>query len=78
DDFVIATGKSVCLERFIELAFAAFGLDWTAHTESRSELFRPTDLAESFAAPGKAAEKLGWRARFGVDDVVRFMADDII
>lgn len=73
DDYVIATGKSISLERFVELVFAKFGLDWRAHIEINADFFRPTDVAESSANPQKAAEKLGWRAQYEVEDVVRFM-----
>jgi GDPmannose 4,6-dehydratase len=73
EDFVIATGKSVSLERFIELAFAGFGLDWKQHVETRADLFRPTDIMQGFANPAKAREKLGWQPKYQVEDVVSFM-----
>lgn len=76
DDYVIATGKSCSLENFVELVFSTFGVDWQAYVETRAELFRPTDLIESYADPRKAAQKLGWRARYNVGDVVRFMATE--
>ncbi len=73
DDYVIATGRSASLETFVELAFAEVGLEWRSHVEIRRELFRPLDLAQSDANPAKAAEKLGWKARCGLEDVVKFM-----
>jgi len=76
DDYVIATGKSVSLEHFVDLAFSRFDLDWKAHVETRAEFFRPTDIAESHANPKKAANILGWQARYDVNDVVRVMADE--
>jgi len=78
DDYVIATGKSHSLEYFTELAFSNFNLDWQAHVETSAELYRPTDIAESHADPGKAAELIGWQARYSLSDVVRFMADELI
>ena len=75
DNYVIATGRSVSLENFAELAFAEFGLDWRAHVETRDDLFRPSDLSESHADPQCAADRLGWRAQYDVRDVVRFMAE---
>ena len=75
EDYVIATGKSASLERFVELAFEKYGLDWRAHVETCADLFRPTDLSESRANPQKAAVKLGWRARYDVSDVVKFMIE---
>ena len=73
DDYVIATGKSVSLEYFVELVFGEFGLDWKANVETRENLYRPTDLAESWSNPKKAEFRLGWRAKHDVRDVVKFM-----
>lgn len=78
DDYVVATGKSVSLEQFIELVFAEFGLDWRVHVETQKELFRPIDLLISHANPQKAASKLGWRATYDVGDVVKFMVQERI
>ena len=78
DDYVIATGKSVSLESFIDLAFGEVGLNWREHVETRQELFRPSDLSESRANPEKAAAKLGWHARSGVKEVVHFMINGVI
>ncbi len=78
DDYVIATGRSTSLETFVSLAFAAVGLEWQPHVEIRKELYRPLDLAQSNASPAKAAATLGWKARYGVEDVVRFMAKDTL
>ncbi len=76
EDFVIATGKSTSLERFVELVFAEFGLDWQEHVEIRPDLFRPSDLMQSHANPAMATEKLGWKAKYKVEAVVRLMIRD--
>ncbi|MDH3318982.1 MAG: GDP-mannose 4,6-dehydratase [Betaproteobacteria bacterium] len=73
EDFVIATGESHSLERFVELAFAEVGLDWREHVEIDSALLRPADLDVGRADPGKAAQVLGWAARHRLPDVVRMM-----
>jgi len=78
DDFVIATGKSISLERFVELAFGEFNLDWQDHVTIRKDLFRPSDLMQSYANPAKAKEKLGWYAKHQVEDVVRLMAEGVL
>lgn len=77
-DFVIATGKSISLERFVALAFAEFGLDCQRHVEIRPDLFRPSDLMQSHADPTRAKEILGWQAKYKVEDVVRFMVNGIL
>lgn len=76
EDFVIATGKSVSLERFVALSFAAFDLDWHKHVEISSEMYRPLDLMQSHANPERAMKKLGWQAKTKVEDVVRLMVNE--
>lgn len=76
DDYVIATGTSTSLAHFVELVFDRFGLDWRIHVKTNAELFRPTDISKSHANPQKAAERLGWQARYEVEDVVRFMIEE--
>lgn len=73
EDFVIATGQTVSLERFVSEAFASVDLDWRDHVDIDSQLFRPSELRVSRADPSRAERVLGWRARFGAADVVRKM-----
>ena len=70
DDYVVATGQSVSLRDFIVMAFERFGLDWKAHVAMNKALFRPLDILESRANPGKSARILGWTARTHVKDVI--------
>lgn len=73
DDYVIATGKSVNLEYFIKRVFDEFGINWQNHVKIEKSLYRPTDLTTSYADAKKASKKLGWKAQYDIDDVVRFM-----
>ena len=72
-DFVIATGRSHSLRRFVELAFAQVGLDWRDHVDIDAGLGRPTDIAHSSGSPARAREVLGWNPQYGLEDVIRFM-----
>ena len=78
NDYVIATGRSVSLEYFVQYVFAEFGLDWHDHVETRKALLRPTDLAESRANPQKASSMLGWRAQITIEDVIKKMCHNSI
>jgi len=73
EDYVIATGESSQLEEFVAIAFSEVGLDWRDYVVSDSNLYRPTDIAVGRGNPGKAREKLGWQARYRMNDVVRMM-----
>jgi GDPmannose 4,6-dehydratase len=75
DDYVIATGQSHSLEEFVATAFARVGLDWRDHLVLDPGLHRPTDIASGRGNPVKALERLGWRARYGMQDVVAMMID---
>ncbi len=74
EDFVIATGKSVSLEYFIEKAFSYHGLSWKNHVLIDSSFLRPSDIEYGAADPRKAEFILGWKAKYDVDDVIRMMS----
>jgi GDPmannose 4,6-dehydratase len=70
EDYVIATGQSYPLSGFLEAAFRHVGLNWLDHTDTNPALLRPLDITISRANPAKAADKLGWRAKVGFDELV--------
>ena len=74
-DYVIATGKTVSLETFVEKAFAHFSLDWRAHVKTDATLLRPSDIAYGAADASLAATKLGWKAEYGVLEVITAMCE---
>ena len=75
DDYVIATGQSTSLEKFVEVTFTSVNLDWRDYVIVDSSLFRPTDLAVGRANPHKAKTQLGWEAKYKMQDVVRMMVE---
>lgn len=75
DDFVIATGESNRLEDFVAAAFACVGLNWGEHVVAEPGLMRPTDFSTSEGNPAKARIRLGWQARYKMQDVVRMMME---
>jgi GDPmannose 4,6-dehydratase len=70
DDFVVATGRTVSLEYFIQKTFEVFGLDWQQHVLSDSTMLRPTDILIGKANPAKAHRIFGWKHRTDVDGVI--------
>jgi len=75
DDFVIATGFSHPLKTILDLAFQYFGLDWERYVVTDSALGRPLDLKHSSGDPAKAEAKLGWRAKVGIAEIVKLIAE---
>jgi len=76
DDYVIATGETNRLEDFVDEAFTALGLNWREHVKTSRNLFRPTHILTVRANPGKAAQKLGWKAKYGMRDVAMMMVEE--
>ena len=70
DDYVIATGRSHTLQEFVQATFAYFDMDWQRHVQQSPELMRPTDIDISSADPSKAKGRLGWVAKYAMEDVV--------
>ncbi len=75
EDFVVATGELHSLEEFVAEAFNHVALDWRDHVEIDENLFRPSELSGGFGNAAKAANILGWRARYRMRDVVEAMVD---
>ena len=74
DDYVVATGESYTLGGFAA-AFAHFGLDWRNHVKSDPSLLRRADIVRSRGDAAKAHDRLGWRAKSRMADVVRMMVE---
>lgn len=72
-DFVIATGRTVSLEFFIEHAFRFFGLNYKDHLVVNPNFFRPTDIHFGASDPSKANDLLGWRAQVKIETTIENM-----
>lgn len=75
DDYIIATGKSITLEKFIEKTFTFLGLDYKQYLIVDETLFRPSDILMSRADAGKAKKILKWEATTDVDGVIKNMIE---
>lgn len=76
EDFVIATGETNTLEEFVAEVFACVGLNWRDHVVTDPSLLRPSEIMVSRGNPQKASEKLGWRAKLKMRDVVKQMVEN--
>ena len=73
EDFVIATGETNTLERFVVEAFAHLGLDWETHVTTNPSFLRPSEIMVSRGNPDKARRELGWQAAYRMKDVIHEM-----
>lgn len=75
DDYVIATGASFALREFVVEAFNYVNLNWNDYVVSDSSLLRPTDLSISRGNAEKANQKLNWRAKYQMPEIVKMMME---
>jgi GDPmannose 4,6-dehydratase len=76
DDFVVATGESYTVREFVERVFERLGMDWEEHVLIDPRYFRPTEVEYLHGDPTKAMQKLGWRPKVGINELVRRMVDN--
>ncbi|MFC1856754.1 GDP-mannose 4,6-dehydratase [Thermodesulfobacteriota bacterium] len=76
DDYVVATGETHSLEQFVHTTFSCLELDWRDHVVIDPALFRLTDLMIGRGNPQKAQKRLGWNAKYKMQDVIRMMVEE--
>ena len=79
DDYVIATGKFHTLEDFLNHSFKHIGVtDWSKYVEQNPKFMRPADVFYLAGDATKAKEKLGWKPRTSLSEMVdRMVKNDI-
>jgi GDPmannose 4,6-dehydratase len=75
DDYVVATGKTIAVREFAELAFAHAGLDFKEFVEFDAKYLRPAEVDLLLGDPSKARKTLGWEAKTTVEQLARMMVD---
>jgi len=73
DDYVISTGECNSLQEFVHVTFSKLGLNWEDYVVQSEEFMRPTDLMISVGNPTKAETKMGWKAKFKMENVIDMM-----
>jgi len=75
DDYVVATGRTISVREFADLAFKAAGLRFEDHVEFDARYLRPAEVDLLLGDPGKAKAKLGWVPRTTVEQLAQMMVD---
>jgi GDPmannose 4,6-dehydratase len=89
EDFVLATGETSTVRKFVELAFLQLGMNisWVGkgleekgvdqngivRIEISPEFFRPAEVDLLIGDAAKAKNKLGWKAQTSLDELVKMM-----
>ena len=75
DDYVVATGEKHSVKEFVELAFAAVGIDdWQKYVDAdHPKHTRPAEVDYLIGDYSKAKEKLGWEPKTSFKELVEMM-----
>ncbi len=75
DDYVVATGRTISVREFADMAFQAAGLNFEDHVEFDPRYLRPAEVDLLLGDPTKAKEKLGWEPETSVEELAKMMVD---
>jgi GDPmannose 4,6-dehydratase len=73
DDYIFSTGEPNSLESFVDKSFKMYHLDWRDYVTQDPKLFRPSELNSIFGDPSKTFEKLSWKPKLKMQEVVEMM-----
>ncbi len=62
DDYVLGTGENHSVKELVEASFKCANLDWHDHVLIDPLYYRPTEVNNLLANPGKARGRLGLAA----------------
>jgi GDPmannose 4,6-dehydratase len=75
DDYVIGTGLTHSVEKLVDTAFRAAGLNWRDHVVTDAAFIRPAEVDRLCADPAKARDELGWEPKIGFEELIAMMVD---
>jgi GDPmannose 4,6-dehydratase len=75
DDYVIATGRTISVREFADMAFAHAGLDTKDFVEFDPRYLRPAEVDLLLGDATKARNALSWAPKTSVEDLAKMMVD---
>lgn len=75
DDYVVATGRTISVREFADLAFKAAGLRFEDHVEFDARYLRPAEVDLLLGDPSKAKVQLDWEPKTMVEELAQMMVD---
>ena len=75
EDFVLATGETQSIRKFLDYTFEYLDLDWSKFVEIDPRYFRPTEVNLLLGDCSKAKELLGWEAKTSCRELAELMVD---
>jgi GDPmannose 4,6-dehydratase len=73
DDYVVGTGETYSVRYFAENAFDILGLNLNKYLKINKKIFRPAEVDLLVADPTKIKNKIGWKAKTKINDLIEKM-----
>ena len=74
-DYVISSGATHTVKKFVQLAFERAGLDWEKHVGVDPRFVRPAEVDLLLGDSSKAKTELGWEPTIDFEGLVDLMVD---
>lgn len=75
EDYVVATGRSVTIREFCDIAFRHAGLNYQDHVRMNPAFLRPAEVDSLKGDAARAREKLGWTPETTLEDLAAEMVE---
>ncbi|MHC4552526.1 MAG: GDP-mannose 4,6-dehydratase [Planctomycetota bacterium] len=75
DDYVVATGETYSVRRFLDEVFGHLDLDWQKYVEIDPRYYRPTEVDLLLGDAGKARKVLNWQPKVSFKQLAQMMTD---
>ncbi len=76
DDWVLATGNSITVREFLELAFQYYDLNYQDYVETSEKYLRPNEVEFLLGDASKAKSELGWEPKTDINSLVKLMVEE--
>ncbi len=75
DDYVVATGKTTTVRDMCKIAFSHIGLNYEDYVVIDPKFYRPAEVDVLLGNPSKANDKLGWKPKTTLEELITMMVD---
>ncbi|MBU0579014.1 GDP-mannose 4,6-dehydratase [Patescibacteria group bacterium] len=76
EDFVVGTGETHSVRKFLQLSCKAAGIDdWKSVYKHNKDFDRPAEVDQLIADPKKAHKELGWKPSITFEELVTLMVE---
>lgn len=75
DVYVVATGRTTTVRDMCKIAFEHLDMDYEKYVVIDPKFYRPAEVDLLLGDPSKAQQKLGWKAKTSLEELINMMVD---